>query len=35
MAKTSLTGLTPGDANPKKKANQKRQNLQEAIVLET
>ena len=27
MAKTSLTGLTPGDANPKKKANQKRQQL--------
>ena len=27
MAKTSLTGLTPGDANPKKKANQKRTKL--------
>tara|TARA_B100001778_G_scaffold215229_1_gene178274 strand:+ start:1173 stop:4013 length:2841 start_codon:yes stop_codon:yes gene_type:complete len=27
MAKTSLTGLTPGDANPKKKANQKRTRL--------
>lgn len=27
MAKTSLTGLTPGDANPKKKGNQKRQQL--------
>ncbi len=27
MAKTSLTGLTPGDANPKRKANQKRTRL--------
>lgn len=27
MAKTSLTGLTPGDADPKKKANQKRTKL--------